>query len=130
MKKYIYLTLGHFFLVLALVGAALPLLPTTPFLLLTAYFYSKGSQRFYSWLINHRVFGQAILDWREHGVIRAKIKVISVASITVGFGLSFYLLNVPAIAKWLLGIVGGLVISFIITRPSEMRRSGQTQVKP
>jgi len=51
MKKSVYLILGHFFLILGIVGAFLPVLPTTPFLLLTAFCYSKSNTKLHAWIM-------------------------------------------------------------------------------
>jgi len=56
MIRGIYVFLGSFFLVLGLIGIVLPVLPTTPFLLLTVYFYAKGSKRFHDWFISTKLY--------------------------------------------------------------------------
>jgi len=73
--KFIYLACGFVSFGLAMLGIALPLLPTTPLLLLSAWFFAMSSQRFYTWLINHKIFGRIISDYRERGGVRRKLKV-------------------------------------------------------
>jgi len=75
--KYIVLSSGTLFLGIGVVGIFLPILPTTPFLLLSAACYAKGSKRFYNWLMNHRILGKYIKDYREKKGIEAKTKVIA-----------------------------------------------------
>ena len=67
--KTLYIVIGTISLALGILGIFLPLLPTTPFLLLTAALYFKGSSRLYNWLLNHRYFGPYIRNYRENKVI-------------------------------------------------------------
>lgn len=73
---------------LAALGVVLPLLPTTPFVILAAYLYSKSSERWYYWLVNHRLFGPPLRRWQETGAISPKAKYTSLAMIAVTFGFS------------------------------------------
>lgn len=86
MKK-ICVILGTLSLVLGIVGIVVPLLPTTPFLLLAATLYLKGSQRLYDWLINHPRLGKYIRYFREYRAIPLHAKIISVTLIwlTIGY---------------------------------------------
>ena len=79
----LYIILGSISLTLGIIGIFLPLLPTTPFLLLTAALYFKGSPRLYHWLINHKHFGPYILNFREHKAIPLRAKIISVSLLWV-----------------------------------------------
>ena len=75
--KTLYIVLGSISLALGILGIFLPLLPTTPFLLLTAALYFKGSPRLYNWLLNHRHFGPYIRNFRENKAIPLRAKIIS-----------------------------------------------------
>lgn len=77
--KYIYFTIGSFSLVLGIIGIFLPVLPTTPFLLLAAALYVRSSQRAYLWLINHKYLGPYIRCFREDKAIPLHAKVVSVS---------------------------------------------------
>ena len=77
--KYIYFIFGSFSLVLGIVGIFLPILPTTPFLLLTAALYVRSSTRAYHWLITHRYLGPYIRSFREEKAIPLHAKIISVS---------------------------------------------------
>jgi uncharacterized membrane protein YbaN (DUF454 family) len=83
---------GTVFLVLGIVGIFLPLLPTTPFVLLAAACYARGSRRFYDWLLASRTFGPMILEWRQHGSIpyRTKITAIVLMSVTLAVSIVFF----------------------------------------
>ena len=72
---------------LGVLGIFLPMLPTTPFLLLSAAAWLKASPKLYAWLLNHRVFGEYIRNFREHRAIPLRAKVVSVSLIwlTIGY---------------------------------------------
>ena len=70
---------GTFFAGVGIIGIFLPILPTTPFLLLAAWCYTRSSKRFYNWLINNKLFGKYIKDYREHKGVPLKVKIISIS---------------------------------------------------
>ena len=78
---------GSVSLVLGVLGIFLPMLPTTPFLLLSAAAWVKASPSLYEWLINHRVFGEYIRNFREHRAIPLRVKIVSVSLVwlTIGY---------------------------------------------
>lgn len=117
-KRTFWLLFGLLSLLLGIVGVFLPLLPTTPFILLSAYCFSKSSKRLHLWLLNHKLFGPLISDWEKHGVIRYKTKCIATASmlLLVSYPLIFLAFNL-----WIKLIVIITILSvliFIWTRPS------------
>lgn len=73
-KKYAYFGLGSLSLFLGFVGIFLPVLPTTPFLLLAAFCYLRSSQRMYNWLMNHRIFGAYIYCYVTYKAIPKKTR--------------------------------------------------------
>ena len=78
---------GSVSLVLGILGIFLPMLPTTPFLLLSAAAWVKASPSLYEWLINHRVFGEYIRNFREYRAIPLRVKIVSVSLVwlTIGY---------------------------------------------
>lgn len=76
--RIVYIILGTISLVLGILGIFLPLLPTTPFLLLTAALYFRGSPELYDWLMNHKYLGPYIRNYRENKAIPLRAKIISV----------------------------------------------------
>ncbi|MEA9355903.1 YbaN family protein [Bacteriovorax sp. PP10] len=126
MKKIVLLTLGHFFLALGIVGAFLPVLPTTPFLLLAAYFYSKSSEKIHNWLMNHKYLGPSLKDWHERGVIGIKSKWV--ATIMLGLIISWRIptLDIPLAIKIFASSVLVGVLVFIWTRPSSASKKDLT----
>lgn len=70
-----WLVAAYLFLVVALIGVAVPLLPTTPFVLLAAFAAARGSPRLHAWLLRHRVFGEVIRDWTATRSVARRAKV-------------------------------------------------------
>ncbi len=83
MKKKILITLSFISLGLGILGMFVPILPTTPFLLLSAALFAKSSDFYYQWLLTHKHFGPYIKDFRENKSIPLKIKVFSIALLWV-----------------------------------------------
>ena len=86
--KILYTIVGTTSLILGIIGIFLPLLPTTPFLLLTAAMYFRSSLRWYHWLIQQKYLGSYIRNFREHKAIPLHAKIISVSLIwiTLSYG--------------------------------------------
>ena len=85
MFKIFWLICGSLSLIIGVVGIVLPLLPTTPFILLAAASYAKSSDAFYNYLINNKYFGTIIKNWQEKRTVpvRAKIAAVLMMSISV-----------------------------------------------
>ena len=79
--KYLLIILGTVSLVLGVIGIFLPLLPTTPFLLLAAALYVRSSEELYNWLIHQKYLGTYIRNFREHKAIPLRAKIISVTMV-------------------------------------------------
>jgi len=118
MKKLALNYAGHFFLVLGIIGAFLPVLPTTPFLLLSAYFYSLTNHELHQWLYNHKIFGPSLRDWDENKVIGLKAKIIATTAIALVLFWRIPRLEIHTIVKSLIVIVLTGVLVFIWSRPS------------
>lgn len=81
LKSIILTILGCITLALGVLGAFLPVLPTTPFLLLSAFFFLRGNKRLYDWLMNHPRLGVYIRNFTEHKSIPLRVKVISISTL-------------------------------------------------
>src|SRR3989339_418818 len=112
--KILLITAGTVSVGLGILGIFLPLLPTTPFLLLAAVCYSKGSERLYNWLLKNRYFGSYIKNYREKkGIpLRAKITAIVFLNITIGYAI-FFVVHYFWLKVLLFLIAVGIIIHII-----------------
>ena len=85
--RYVYLAIGVFFVGLGVLGAVLPVLPTTPFLLISLWAFSKSSMRLERWLLEHKRFGPKLVAWRAHRVVPLPAKLAAWGSMTVSLTL-------------------------------------------
>ena len=100
---------------LGVLGLFLPLLPTTPFLLLAAACYARSSRRFHRWLLGSRVLGKYISDYRERGGLLVKAKVTTLVLLWATLGVSGGLLVSTVPARLLLLLVGAGVTVHIVS---------------
>jgi uncharacterized membrane protein YbaN (DUF454 family) len=108
--------LGFIFLALGVIGIVLPLLPTTPFLLLGAFCFARSCEKLHDWLLRHPYFGSAIIDWRENGNISKRNKTYAIVTILITFLLSV-IFKVPLVVILIQMTVLSIVSLFILTRP-------------
>ena len=106
---------GTISLVFAAIGVVLPLIPTTPFLLLAVACYCRSSERLYTWLINNRWFGEYIRNYREGRGIPLKTKVVAVTFLWATISVSILFL-VPILIVQVLLLVIAIVVSLHILR--------------
>lgn len=102
---------------LGMIGVIVPGMPTTVFLLIALWAFSKSSERFYQWLWNHPRFGAALQSWHRERAIPRKVKYLAVGSMTASFILSFLMISenwmyLAALASILLAVA-----AYIVTRP-------------
>ena len=115
--RYLYAGLGLICVALAIVGIALPLLPTVPFLLLAAFFFANSSERLHNWILAHKIFGPMIQDWNDNRAIRPNAKKAATLSIAAVFSLSL-ILGAPSHILIIQSVVLSCVLIFIWSRPS------------
>lgn len=112
-----WLAIGVVSLLLGAAGILLPLLPTTPFVLVAAVAFAKSSDRLHQWLIEHNVFGPLIANWRRGGTISRSAKIASILSMIAILVVSL-LLTLPTLVIVVQGLVLGVCAAFILSRPS------------
>ena len=92
LKNAIFCALGFIFTGLAFLGVFLPVLPTTPFLLLAGFFFARSSERWHNYLLNHRIFGQYLRDYYNHEMTVAN-KGRTLIIMWLGMGICMWLLR-------------------------------------
>ena len=112
-KKIIFITAGFIFVGIGAVGIVLPLLPTTPFLVLAAILFSKSNDRFHKWLLRNRVFGPYLAHYESGTGIPKSLKIKTIVFLWPSLAISAILIN--AVWAWfLLAIVGICVTTHVL----------------
>src|SRR3989338_4610917 len=116
-----FAALGTLFLLLGIIGIFMPILPTTPFLLLATGCYARSSRRFYNWLMNHPALGPLIVEWRTYRSIpwRGKLGAGSTMTLTFGSSIIFFIKD-----GWLqlaLAFFGVMMVIWLYRIPSRDR---------
>jgi uncharacterized protein len=123
--KPILIFLGTIFLILAIIGIALPLLPTTPLLLLAAICYAKSSERLYQWLLNTRWLGSYIKSFQAGEGIPLKSKIIAIIVLWVTSSYSIFFL-VPIIwVKFLLFVVVFFITYYLFSIKTKVEKANE-----
>lgn len=118
-KKIIYITVGTISLILGAIGVFLPLLPTTPFWLLTCWCYIRSSKKMYKWVMSNRYFGKYIRDYVEDKAIPMKTKVTTLSVMWLSIILtSLFLIDIVWI-KISLVLISLAVTWHIVTFPTK-----------
>ena len=113
MKKVLFIFLGTLSLAIGVIGIVVPGLPTTTFLLISAALYARSSEKLYNWLLNHKIFGKFIKNYREHKAMPLKSKIIALVMmwsaiiISTVFFINYLLVRIIVI---ICGIIGTIVI--------------------
>lgn len=115
--RTLLVVLGTLCVALGILGILLPVLPTTPFLLLAAFFYARSSERFYHWLMTNRWFGAYISNYREGKGIQLKQKILAIVLLwlTIGYAVLFGISS-GWVKIVLLGIAVGVTLHLIATK--------------
>jgi uncharacterized protein len=104
-----------------LVGMFLPVLPTTPFLLVAAACYARASRRFYNTLLNNRMFGPTILEWQQYRSIHFRTKIIAIAMMAATLAVSIVFFVVDVRLQVLLALFGLMLAVYLYRIPSRDR---------
>ena len=113
LKHYLLIGLGWFFVILGAIGAVLPLLPTTPFLIIALSFFAKSSPRFHAMLLNYKGFGPPLKQWEENKTIRRKVKYRVMLLIIASFSISIFVLSGRLYLQVMLASLCVLLLGFV-----------------
>lgn len=111
-KNILLIIAGSLSLALAMIGLILPVLPTTPFLILAAFCFLRSSKQMHNWLINHKVFGSYIHNYVTYRAVEKKTKVIALVFLWISLILSILLVD-NLIVRLILLVVGLAVTTHI-----------------
>lgn len=117
--RIMYLCFGLIAVGLGLLGVFLPLLPTTPFLIVAAWCFARSSQKLHDWLYDHPRFGKLLIDWEMHRVIPTWAKLCAVTAMSASF---LYLVFFRDLPIWLLVITGVILLAvatYVVSKPSK-----------
>ncbi len=117
LRRWLFLALGLLFVGIAVLGAILPVLPTTPWVLLAGYCFDRSSPRLHRWLRRSPYFGHMLRDWEEHRGIRWRVKLFALCLVVTVIGYTVLYTQAPDYAKAsavALGSVGVCTILFVV----------------
>lgn len=120
MKKKFFFILGILSLILGFIGIFLPLMPTTPFLLVSAYCFNRSSEKLYKVLTENKFFGQYIKDYQEKRGITLKNKIIAISTLSIS--ICFSIIKIPNLYLKLLLIFILIGVSLYIIRVKTITR--------
>lgn len=127
MKKIIYNTIGGISLSLGIVGAFLPLLPSTCFILLASWAFAKSSPTFHAWLYYKSPFAKSIQDWQQHRVIPSRVKWIAAASITVSYSITvLFVENAYVLFAVGMGLLS--LLTYLFSKPGQVQQVTYQQI--
>jgi len=116
--RALFLVAGVVSLSLGIAGAFLPVLPTTPLVLLAAACFARSYRPFHEWLIGHRLFGPIVKEWQEHRSIPRRTKAVAIATMAVTLGASIVFAVEPRWLKAALGALGVVLAVWLYRLPS------------
>lgn len=118
-QRILYLCLGFLMLALGIIGAILPVMPTTIFIILAAWFFARSSPKFEARLLADQRFGPMIIKWRERGAIPPRAKLYACLGMAFGYGMFWWAAQPgPLLAASVTIFMLGSAI-YVLSRPGE-----------
>ena len=116
--RSLFIALGWFCVASGAIGVVLPGWPTTIWIILATYFFARSSPRFYNWVMNHRVFGPLIRDWRDGKGMTARAKTVAVTTIILTIGVSVTVIPVVWVKLLLLAVMV-ILCTYLLRLPTK-----------
>ena len=116
-QRALWLIAGWLSLLLGFIGIFLPLLPTTPFVLLAAFCFSRGSERWEAWLVQHPRFGPMVQKWRANRAVPLRAKQLATVMMTISSAWSWWVM--PPAYGWIPAACCAVVAAWLWSLPSE-----------
>ncbi len=116
-RNLFYLAVAYVSVALGVIGAFLPLLPTTPFLLLAAWSAAKGSPSLHRWLYEHPKYGSVLIAWEQKRAVSTRAKIVSVVFMTISWFIMLWMTEGPVVPS-ITAVIFVCVSAFLITRPT------------
>ncbi len=107
-KKHLFIIAGSISLVLGIIGIVIPVLPTTPFLLLASFCYFRSSKRLYHWMLNNRVFGHYIYNYLTYRAVKRSVKVVTLVILWLALAVSIVLVSNIYLRIFLVAVGAGV----------------------
>lgn len=117
MTRAFWMALGCVFVALGFIGALLPVMPTTVFLILAAWAFARSSPRLEAWILNHPRFGPVVRAWRESGAIPPRAKAFASAGIAGGFIILHLTARPPVPVGLAVALFLAATLGWILSRP-------------
>jgi uncharacterized protein len=115
----VYLALGVLCVGIALVGIVLPLIPSTFPTLLAAYFFARSSPKFDNWLLNHRILGPIVRDWRAGEGFTVRAKAVATFAIAASFLFTGIVVIHSTVGRVSWALLGVALCAYVLTRPTK-----------
>lgn len=131
-KRLIYLGCAALFFALALLGMILPIVPATPFLLVTSYFLVRSFPKLNDRLLDMPYFGPILYDWEVRKGIRTSTKIQAIATVVVGWGISLLVFPIPGWALIVMAVlvIIGILVIYRVPEPRDIVVSTETNSEP
>ncbi|HKE17573.1 MAG TPA: YbaN family protein [Kofleriaceae bacterium] len=119
-RRYVLFALGLLFTAVGIVGAFLPLIPTTPFLILALWAFSGSSERLHGWLLRHRRFGPPLQRWRTHRVVSWRAKITAWSMMAASLAYTIFVRRAPWPLVAAIAALMAIAVWYVATKPSRV----------
>jgi uncharacterized membrane protein YbaN (DUF454 family) len=112
-----FLALGGLMLALGIIGAFLPVMPTTIFLIVAAWCFGRSSPRLEAWMLDHPRFGLALRQWREEGAVPLRAKLMAAFGMTIGYALFWFGSKPTPLIASIVALFMLSAAAYVVSRP-------------